>query len=540
MAQSSYERQIPYQQQVLQMPEPVNTLTNIGNMSHKPKQSRLELMKQNYEKKRQKDVEDSLAEMRAQEARAGSGKTSGTVRSFFAERRAMEANVKDHYALPPIDRHFKKVKDSRNSAPPRQTRNGHQQYIPPSRNNQSSSAGKKHLPPQYHRKRSKGVDKQNPLPPLQRGLNSNYKPPTPNKRYETHQTLTTDNTMDESIQQYQQQHQQQTHVQQQKQVQQQQLVHVPQPPQQPNPLRTTRPMVESRSDFDETSSTHSDEPPPNLSKLKALRQKRLSKQMSLVKQDSVDKPTDFQKWQMDQDRERAERLEKHKQKSSQQESKAEVTLSFREKELLEKIQAEQEKLKEIKRLQQELEEQEIMEDDDQSSTYDLTLADKIDRPETVNDEIKPEKIQQTHKPVQQLKPDAYKEDNKSQGYIQPKKEKVTKVAKKPQLPLDETDSDENRPKENFTAFYEQAAANNETVELDLSPCSICGRNFATERLARHEKICNKNSKKTRKAFDVQKQRVSGMEHEKYVASGVYKKERQKVSIVHLVLYAYAC
>lgn len=44
--------------------------------------------------------------------------------------------------------------------------------------------------------------------------------------------------------------------------------------------------------------------------------------------------TDFQKWQMEQDKERTERLEKHKQKS-------ELSLSQRENDLLNKIQEEQ-------------------------------------------------------------------------------------------------------------------------------------------------------------------------------------------------------
>jgi len=292
MAQPSYDRQTQYQQQVLQMPETLNSLTNISSMSQKPKQSRLELMKQNYEKKRQKDIEERLTEIRAQEARAGSGKHTnggGTVRSFFAERRAMEANAKDPYALPPIDRHFKKVKDSSNSAPPRQRRNGHEPYVPPAKSN---SAGKRRVPPQYYRKKSKGVDKQNPLPPLQQGQSNSHKPPTPNKRYETHNTLMNDNTDTEQDQQQihqqqleqqrqkqqklQQQQQQQQRLEQKRQKQleqqqqqleqdqreQQQPFHVPQPPQQPNPLRTRN--ADSRSDFDfETSSNYSEEPPPN-------------------------------------------------------------------------------------------------------------------------------------------------------------------------------------------------------------------------------------------------------------------------------------
>ncbi|KXJ24798.1 zinc finger C2HC domain-containing protein 1C [Exaiptasia diaphana] len=512
MAQTSYERQ-PYCQQALQMPETLSPLANIDKMSgvQKPKQSRLELMRQNYEKKRQKDVEDRLAEMRSQQARADTEKvkSGGTVRAFFAERRALEANMKDPYALPPIDRHFRKVKDSSSSAPPRQTR-AVQSYTPPAQH-KSKSAGRRKQAPQYYRKKSKGVDKQNPLPPLQRGQTSSHKPPTPNKRYETHHTLTTDDSQEDNNETLYQE-----------------TVHVPKPPQQPNPLRNQRPGIESRSDFDESCSNHSDEPPPNLAKLKAIRQKRLSKQMSLVKQESIEKPTEFQKWQMEQDKQRAERLEKHKQKTSKPQNKTESTLSTRERELLEKIKAEQDKLKEIKRLQQELEEQDRMENED-SSSYELMLADKDDKyyqkQDSFNKERTSEKVQKQGKYVQPKS--ETKRENKTQVHIQQKKDIVTQMTISNTLPADDDTMEEDEPKEDFTAFYEQAAQNDEAVSLDLTPCTICGRKFATERLGRHAKICNKNSKTKRKAFDVQKQRVSGMEHAKYVLTGDYKKEPPK-------------
>ncbi|EDO29664.1 predicted protein, partial [Nematostella vectensis] len=61
----------------------------------------------------------------------------------------------------------------------------------------------------------------------------------------------------------------------------------------------------------------------------------------------------------------------------------------------------------------------------------------------------------------------------------------------------------------------------------LSPCSICGRNFQTDRLEKHQKVCAKNSTRKRKAFDMTKQRTAGTEHEKYVKAGAHKQEPEK-------------
>ena len=47
--------------------------------------------------------------------------------------------------------------------------------------------------------------------------------------------------------------------------------------------------------------------------------------------------------------------------------------------------------------------------------------------------------------------------------------------------------------------------------VNLAPCYNCGRSFAAERLAKHEAICNKSSKKQRKVFDSSKMRTKGTE-----------------------------
>ena len=47
-------------------------------------------------------------------------------------------------------------------------------------------------------------------------------------------------------------------------------------------------------------------------------------------------------------------------------------------------------------------------------------------------------------------------------------------------------------------------------------CSNCGRNFAEDRIEKHEDICLKTAKKKRKTFDMTKKRVQGTDAESFV------------------------
>ncbi len=62
--------------------------------------------------------------------------------------------------------------------------------------------------------------------------------------------------------------------------------------------------------------------------------------------------------------------------------------------------------------------------------------------------------------------------------------------------------------------------------VKLKECSICGRNFAADRLDTHKKICKSTSKK-RKQFDSVKMRVEGTEAEKYVEKKKKSKQSEK-------------
>lgn len=65
----------------------------------------------------------------------------------------------------------------------------------------------------------------------------------------------------------------------------------------------------------------------------------------------------------------------------------------------------------------------------------------------------------------------------------------------------------------------------------LTECRICGRNFASDRIAKHQEICTKTTKKKRKVFDPVKQRVKGTEAETFL-----KKGQPQAVTVSIVMY----
>merc|ERR1712038_679382 len=58
---------------------------------------------------------------------------------------------------------------------------------------------------------------------------------------------------------------------------------------------------------------------------------------------------------------------------------------------------------------------------------------------------------------------------------------------------------------------------------DLKACKNCGRNFAEDRIEKHEEICLKTAAKKRKVFDMTKARVKGTDAAKYVRSSAHLK-----------------
>jgi len=63
---------------------------------------------------------------------------------------------------------------------------------------------------------------------------------------------------------------------------------------------------------------------------------------------------------------------------------------------------------------------------------------------------------------------------------------------------------------------------------DLTACRMCGRNFADDRIEKHEEICAKTAEKAkkRKVFDMTKARVKGTDAAKYVKSAAHLEKKE--------------
>ena len=503
------------------------------NMSHgrsapKNRMSRLELLRNDYNKKLQMEREEKINKLRLiqqeNSIKQNSNNGGGTVREFFAERRALEATQrgqKNPELLPPIDSHFKKVKQQKQDI----SLQGQLKNEQPSAGRrislkQDAQMPQKPLPPKHKvrtqpkqvvgvtlRKRTKGIDKQDPLPPVNKDGSAvaKRKPPTPNKRYETHSVLIQDDVEDvESSGPF-----------------------VPVPPikRKPATKRSKVPLPppsgeESVSDFEDAQSTLTDHSsiPPNLNRLKAkaLKQKQLSQhRLNVVNQQKDnEKLTDFQKWQMEQDRERKQRLEIHRQKSE----KSEVSLSQRERDLLQKIQEEQSRLDSLQQQRKELEQHEKR----QKEEDEKWLAEKRNLEESL---LPPPEPAQDSK---QTKRTVLKKATKAR-IQQPVREKAAATQEQ-----EDAIQSENIHDNAYSNFYAEQTEGMSEVAVDVSPCSICGRKFASDRLAKHEKVCAKAVNSKRKVFDTRKHRSMGTEHQAYVESGKYLEEpKKRVSYVFL-------
>lgn len=487
--------------------------------SPKKRLSRLELLRSDYSKKLQIEREEKIRKLQIiqQENSHNQGSSNGgMVREFFAERRALEATrkgQKNPEILPPIESHFKMVRDQKQEpflehiARNRKNSKTNLSHSKPFSLKLESFPSQKPGPTKHPsrmqtknvgvtvRKRTKGVDKQDPLPPVNKGGSqvTRRKPPTPNKRYETHSVLKQDDVEDFGPSG---------------------LSDKPIPPIERRPKRSKFPIpppsaVDSVSDFDDAQSTLTDYSniAPNLSKLKAkaLKQRQLSKQrlIDTSKTQENAKLTDFQKWQMEQDQERTKRLEKlHRQKS-------ELSLSQRENELLQQIQEEQLRLEKLKLQREKLVEQEMRQKEEDEKWF--TEKQSLEKQAIISQQTLAKDSNPVKKVASRKVSKSYKEAQKEKTHPQ-------------ELQEVEPDTDENIHDNAYQDFYEQQTRGVGEISVDVSPCSICGRKFAVDRLAKHIKICAKSSNSKRKVFDTRKHRSEGTEYEKYVQSGKHLEE----------------
>jgi len=70
----------------------------------------------------------------------------------------------------------------------------------------------------------------------------------------------------------------------------------------------------------------------------------------------------------------------------------------------------------------------------------------------------------------------------------------------------------------------------------MSSCKHCGRHFASDRVSKHEPICQKSQTKKRKVFDPVKHRVQGTEAEKYVLTGISARNAAKAAEVSNLMF----
>ncbi|KAH8414206.1 hypothetical protein KR215_000284 [Drosophila sulfurigaster] len=72
------------------------------------------------------------------------------------------------------------------------------------------------------------------------------------------------------------------------------------------------------------------------------------------------------------------------------------------------------------------------------------------------------------------------------------------------------------------------ARQNQPPPEGTSSCRYCGRHFNTDRLGKHEEVCQRTMNTKRKIFDASKQRVKGTDNEKY--SKQQQRQRQQPSL----------
>lgn len=255
-----------------------------------PKLSRLQQMQVQYQQKMLKDKEEKLITMFQdnQQRALNRVQSTGMAREFFRERREMEATGNlDH--MPSIAQHYQQkrresgVNNTNNYNAPvhingtlsRHNSIGSNQSQ--RQHNQRQNSGGHQGYQQRYQKMSAGRDKSNPLAPIER-TNTQDSEPFPRKPQIHGRPRTKDSDKKPTNE-------------------------------------TTLPTNTHTNGF-----SPDDSPPPNLSRLKQTQKQKMSSfgyGGRPPRAATINKPSDFQKWQDDRDQERTDRLRKHQQPSDQ-------------------------------------------------------------------------------------------------------------------------------------------------------------------------------------------------------------------------------
>ncbi|KAL5007945.1 hypothetical protein ScPMuIL_013526 [Solemya velum] len=470
------------------------------DMENRPPQkaSRLLQMKADYQDRLMKEKEEKLVQMYENNQRRALQKVNqsnsanrGTVREFFQQRRMMATNP-NHTYVPPIQQHFNQMKNSNRGLG--------------GNNSHPHSAGSYH---QSYQKHSAGIDRSNPLAPINRKPGRD--PQTP-PVHQKPQIVKSRNSRQSS---------------------------------QPSKSRnnsTTSGYIGSGSD---------ETPPPNLSQLKLVHNQRARKQSTDL--------TDYQKWQVEQDRGREERLANFRQKgmsegsrpsSKSDEDEGNAELQRQQKELMAQIAAQQAELEEIRlaRLKEEAEEKKEMERRRRHEEERRKRMKREEEKQRLMEEeesrrreeeeerlrIKEERMRQKEEELQQrLRMEEQKAQSNNNYNFQNEYSDQVEYYKRPSPPpqskppsrrpvaVKRTQPQPSPPPKGSstadTSLYDTAGRMEgayEDTSIRLVPCSNCGRKFSDERIEKHELACP-NLFKKRKVLDPSKLRTAGTDMEKY-------------------------
>lgn len=308
---------IPRFAQVSQ-PLPDIEMENHNNNGQKP--SRLMQLKSNYHDKIMREKEEKLIRMYEDNQKKALNRVNskGMVRDFFRERREIEYSTGGATQIPTINQHFKQKRNEL----------GDGDFFEKRKTSGDAKRGG------YAGRYAMGRDKSNPLAPIER---NNTSPPIARKpqihgRPWTKEDKKPKNNGDAFI-----------------------------PRSAPAPYGMTS-GVEIYSTA--TQSPIDDTPPPNLSQLKKLQKQKIKSSRSTVSPASQkSKMTDFQKWQMEQDEARSERLKKNSrmQNNSDEENVNEGDddeIVSRQKILMEQIQRQKDELERM-RIERQRQEEEV-------------------------------------------------------------------------------------------------------------------------------------------------------------------------------------
>ena len=271
-----------------QIPRPVYSHPgSMENGNHSGKPSRLEQLQSGFQQRRLREKEEKMIQMYEENQhrvlqRVNQNNGKGVLRDFFEERRAA---ARDRNNLEPSMEHMLKQKKIE-QASATSSRFGYNGAVPQSQIQSKYSKNKSFV---QQNKASAGRDRSNLLAPIQRPDKANDNP-FPNKaklvRPRTlHGNQVQNNVNRENFE--------------------------------------TVPRSAPTGAYETTDESHSDDtPPPSFQNLKHLHQKRILLQSQKSNRSftstcsAQSKPvSDFQKWQMEQDRNREERLKKYRETS---------------------------------------------------------------------------------------------------------------------------------------------------------------------------------------------------------------------------------